>query len=100
MAIDTVAQAKRMLARVADAKKLVVGSVVVYVPLDDHAQLVQDGSDQPLKVHERAVLIATGSVTVSRGTTCTYDGMAYTVRDVLPIENGDLQRVYLVESTP
>ena len=100
MAFSTLTHVARMLSTVPDAKWLVVGSTRVKVPLDDHAQIVQDGSDQPLKIHERAVLIAHGSVTVVRGTAVTYDGTAYTVRDVLPIENGDIVRVYLVPTTP
>ncbi len=100
MTFNTKTLAARMLAMTPDAKALKVGTVTVKVPRDDHTTLIQTESDQSLKVREIAVIVADGSVTLTRNGTVTYDGTSYTVRDVLTQENGDLLRVHLVETSP
>lgn len=89
----------RMLARSPDAKRLRVGTVSVMVPLDDRQEMIDDGAGGGIKVSEKAVLVAVGSVpTVARQGSVTYDGTAYTVREVLRQENGDWERWILVPS--
>ncbi len=89
----------RMLARTPDAKCLRVGTVSVMVPLDDRQEMIDDGAGGGIKVSEKAVMVAVGSVpAVARQGTVTYDGTAYTVREVLRQENGDFERWILVPS--
>lgn len=99
--MNTKRLAALMLARTPDAKALVVGSVSVRVPMDDRQEIVDDGAGGGIKVGEKAVLVAVGSVpSVAREERVSYDGLSYTVRDTFRQENGDLERWVLVPVAP
>ena len=89
-----------MLARTPDAKLFRVGRIRIRVPQDENALYQTDGSDRPMKIHERALIVAAGSIpSLARGITGEYDGESIVVRDVLPTENGDVLRVVIVAAS-
>ena len=96
MPLDTIRLATKMLARSPDAKRLTVGAVSVMVPKQDQDENMDDGTGQAMKVRDLHLLVAAGSVPLSRGARVTYDGASYEIRDTYRQENGDVIRVQVV----
>jgi hypothetical protein len=96
MAPNTLRLAAKMLARSPDAKRLTVGAVSVMVPKQDQDENMDDGTGNAMKVRDLHLLVAAGSVPLSRGARVTYDGASYEIRDTYRQENGDVIRVQVV----
>lgn len=99
MPLDTVALTVMALRVQADAKRVQFGGQATWGVLDDDEQLVDDGTGQPVAVRQRAVHVATGSLTgLVDGSSLTVAGVAYTVRGrPMPRENGDLVTIRLAK---
>jgi hypothetical protein len=97
MPLDTLALTRMLFRTAPDAKLVTLGAQSTYGVLTDNKQIGEDGSGEPVTVHEREVFVAAGSFSaVNDGAVITVGGVAYTVRGrALPRENGDIWAIRL-----
>ena len=99
MARDTVADAERMLRRAPDARTFVFGAAATHCVLRDAQVIERDETGGGVRLTDRVATIARGTAPgIARNSAVTIGGVAYTVRELLRAENGDLQRLAVVEA--